>query len=61
MNSLYSVATAISVDLLLSRMGLLGRFQKKLHTRIFSKFQPPQRKQCVGLSLDHLGGWFEIH
>mgnify|MGYP006141274385 CR=1 FL=1 len=25
------------------------------------KFQSSQRKQCVGLSLDHPGGWFEVH
>jgi hypothetical protein len=29
--------------------------------RGFQKFQPPQRKQCVGLSLDHPGGWFELY
>ncbi len=48
-----------------SRRSQLGFFYPTKNSaeapRVFNKFQPTQRKQCVGLSLDHPSGWFEIY
>ena len=48
MNSLSSVATAISVDSLLSRMGLLERFQKNCTPEFLVNFSPHKENSVLG-------------
>ena len=65
MNTLFTASNVNPIDSSLSENGFLRLVPKSALPiapfRDLANFSPPQRKQCVGLLLDHPRGWFELH